>query len=68
MYETANFNIYTENLEKIVFAENKKTEKKESEKTDTTDKPIPKPPPQYWTDPLSYRRFNRESEGTSNIL
>ena len=68
MYESANFNTNTENLEKLVFAENKKIEKNESEKIQTNDKPIPKPPPQYWTDPLSYRRFNRESEGTSNIL
>lgn len=68
MYKTVNFNIYKENLESIVFAENKKQEKKEPEKNEATDKPIPKPPPQYWTDPMSYRRSNRESDGTSSIL
>ncbi|MEO6589449.1 MAG: hypothetical protein ABIP06_09110 [Pyrinomonadaceae bacterium] len=65
MYKTVNLNNYNENIENIVFAESKKQDKKEPGKSEATDKPIPKPPP-YWTDPLSYRRFNRE--GTSNIL
>ncbi len=68
MYKTVSFNIYKENLESIVFAESKRQEINEQQKSDITDKPIPKPPPQYWTDPLSYRRSNRESEGTSRIL
>lgn len=67
MFEATTFNIYKENLDKTVYKE-KKSQTKKLEAKNTTDEPIPKPPPQYWNDPLSYRRFNRESEGTSNIL
>lgn len=67
MYKTANFNIYNENLDKVIYSE-KKSQAKKSEANEAADKPIPKPPPQYWNDPLSYRRFNGEREGTSNIL
>ena len=68
MYESVSFNIYKENLENIVFTENQKPGRKNDEQEESQDKPIPKPPPQYWNDPMSYRRSNRESEGTSNIL
>lgn len=66
MFETTSFNVYKENLDKKVYTEKKSQAKKIEVKS--SDEPIPKPPPQYWNDPLSYRRFNRESEGTSNIL
>lgn len=46
----------------------KRSRTEKAEKISSHDEPIPKPPPQYWNDPLSYRRFNRESEGTSYIL
>ncbi len=67
MFKTVNFNIYEENLEEIVYGENKKQEESQQKEV-STDKPIPKPPPQYWTDPLCYKRLNRESEGTNNVL
>lgn len=67
MFKTVSFNIYEENLEDVVYGE-KNTQKKNAEQKAEADKPIPKPPPQFWTDPLSYSRFNRESEGTSNVL
>ncbi|MGI9054915.1 MAG: hypothetical protein ACR2F2_03845 [Pyrinomonadaceae bacterium] len=68
MYKKVSFNIYKEHLEDIVFGEGKDSIEDDTTKEETEDKPIPKPPPQSWTDPLSYRRFNRESEGTSSIL
>ena len=68
MFEPTKFNIYKENLERVVYGESeKKTQGKKTEPQASTDQPIPKPPP-YWSDPLSYRRFNREREGTSNVL
>lgn len=67
MFKTVNFNIYEENLEKVVYGEEQKQEEFR-QKEESSDKPIPKPPPQYWNDPMSYRRYNRESEGTGNIL
>ena len=67
MFESTAFNVYDENLDKAVYRE-KKSQAKKTEVKVSTDEPIPKPPPQYWNDPLSYRRFNRESEGTSNVL
>ena len=67
MFEATSFNIYKENLDEVVYKE-KKVQTKKSETKNQTDESVPKPPPQYWNDPLSYRRFNRESEGTSNIL
>ena len=66
MFEATPFNVYKENLDKTVYKEKDSQAKKIEAKK--SDEPIPKPPPQYWNDPLSYRRFNRESEGTSNIL
>ena len=71
MFKTVNFNIYEEDLEDVVYGEKNKESKKQEQTQpvkDRTDKPIPKPPPQYWTNPLSYRRFSHESDGTSNIL
>ena len=67
MYKTATFNTYNENSDRAVYSE-KKSQTKKTESKDLIDKPIPKPPPQYWNDPLSYRRFNGEREGTNNIL
>ncbi|CAN5622082.1 hypothetical protein BH20ACI4_BH20ACI4_21600 [soil metagenome] len=67
MFKTVNFNIYEENLEDVVYGE-KNTREKKAEKKVEPDEPIPKPPPRFWTDPLSYRRFSRESEGTTNVL
>lgn len=67
MFKTVNFNIYEENLEEIVYGESVEKEKTEQKK-DSTEQPIPKPPPQYWTYPLSYRRSSRESEKTGGIL
>lgn len=65
MFESTSFSVYKENLDEVVYKEKSQAKKTE---TKSSDEPIPKPPPQYWNDPLSYRRFNRESEGTSNIL
>jgi hypothetical protein len=67
MTESRTFNVYKENPDKKAYKE-KKSQTKKLEAKNAADEPIPKPPPQYWNDPLSYRRFNRESEGTSNIL
>lgn len=67
MFEAKSFSGYKDSRnEKKIGA--KKSQVKKMEARNPTDEPIPKPPPQYWNDPLSYRRFNRESEGTSNIL
>lgn len=62
MFEAKSFSGYKDSRNE------KKSRTEKSDKVNPNDEPIPKPPPQYWNDPLSYRRFNRESEGTSYIL
>ena len=66
MYKTVSFNIYKEHLENIVFAERNNGIKQNNETEETNEKPIPKPPPIDWTDSISYKSFNRESESTDN--
>lgn len=67
MFKTENFNIYEENLEDIVYGENGNGEKPHR-KNDSTDKPIPKPPPRFWDHPLSYKQLKSESKETNNDL
>lgn len=69
MYDTVYFNIYEEKLEDIVFKndENRTSpeggDEKQDENSGTTDRPIPKPVPEYWTSPLNYGRVRRKDEG-----
>lgn len=67
MFKTVYFNIYEENLEDVVYGE-KNTQRKNVETKDETDKPIPKPPPQFWKQPLNYGRFKGESEKAKSVL
>ncbi len=67
MFKTVYFNIYEENLEEIVYGE-KNTQRKNAETNDDTDKPIPKPPPQFWNQPLNYARFKDAPEKAKSGL
>jgi hypothetical protein len=67
MFKTVYFNIYEENLEDIVYGEKDIREKNAETKVET-DKPIPKPPPQFWDQPLNYKRFKDESEKAKSVL
>lgn len=67
MFKTVNFNIYEENLEEIVYGD-EAGKQDDRQKKDQAEKPIPKPPPQYWNDPLSYKRHSRCKEGAEGIL
>jgi hypothetical protein len=63
MFKRVSFNIFEENLEETVYGENKRRQRSDRREKEDSDEPIPKPPPQFWTKPLSYRRCERKSEG-----